>query len=35
MRWNGNGKQISWTVIIGIAVCLAIIAIVAWYGIAP
>jgi len=33
MRWNGN--QIPWIVIFGIAACLGIIAVTAWYAIAP
>jgi hypothetical protein len=35
MRWNGKENQIPWIVIVGIVACLVIIAIIAWYAIAP
>jgi hypothetical protein len=35
MRWNGKENQIPWIVIAGIAACLAVIAVIAWYAIAP
>jgi hypothetical protein len=35
MRWDGRENQIPWIVLAGIAACLVIIAITAWYAIAP
>jgi hypothetical protein len=35
MRWDGRDNQIPWIVILGIVACLGVIAIVAWYAVAP